>query len=140
VNFSTCISFFFFCQSLTARVFIRAIAAILFAVAEESALDAVAVAAREEAVLAQRLVRDQQRLHLALLVLGLAVLDGLLPVARLLFDVEEQTGRATNRLQALRKKKQRATALQQLSRKYALGSELAIESRLICIMHLNGKL
>jgi hypothetical protein len=87
---------------LTTRVLIRAVIAVLFAIAEQTALDAVAVAAREEPVLAQWLVRDEQRLHLALLVLQLAVLDGILPVARLLLDVKVQTGWTADGLQTLR--------------------------------------
>jgi len=43
----------------------------------------------------------EQGLHTALLVLGLAVLHRLLPVASLLLDIEVQTSRATNGLQAL---------------------------------------
>lgn len=88
--------------SLTARVFVGAVAAVLLAVAEEAALDTVSVAAREEAVLAERLVGDEQRFHLALLVLRLAVLHRILPVARLLLDVEVQTSWTTNGLQALK--------------------------------------
>lgn len=88
--------------ALTARVFVGTVAAVLLAVAEEAALDAVSVAARQEAVLAERLVGDEQRLHLALLVLRLAVLHRILPVARLLLDVEVQTGWTANGLQALK--------------------------------------
>lgn len=52
--------------------------------------------------MAQWLVGDEQRLHLALLVLRLAVLHRIFPVARLLLDVEVQTGWTTNGLQALK--------------------------------------
>jgi len=78
---------------------------VLFAVAEESALNAVSIAAGEESVLAQGLIRMEQGLHAALLVLGLAVLHRLLPVASLLLDIEVQTSRATDGLQALLKNK-----------------------------------
>lgn len=91
---------------LTAAVLVGAIGAVLLAVAEQAALHAQGVAAREEALLADRLVGVQQRLDLALLVLQLAVLDGVLPVARLLLNVEEQTGRTANRLQTLWQKKE----------------------------------
>ena len=71
-------------RRLTAGVLVRAVATVLLAVAEQAALDAVTVAAGKEPVLAQWLVRDQQRLHLALLVLKLAVLYRVLPVAGLI--------------------------------------------------------
>lgn len=89
-------------MKLTAGILIRSICAVLLSVAEKPALDAVAITAREESVLAERLVGHQKRLHLALLVLELAVLDGLLPVARLLLDVEEETGWTADGLQALK--------------------------------------
>lgn len=91
-------------RALTARVFVGAIGAIFLAVTEQAAFDAVAVTAGQEAVLAERLVGHQQRLHFALFVLELAVLHGLLPVACLLFDVEEETGGATDGLKTLNKK------------------------------------
>lgn len=90
---------------LTTGVLIGSIRAILLAVAEESALNAVSIAAGEESVLAQGLIRMEQGLHAALLVLGLAVLHRLLPVASLLLDIEVQTSRATDGLQALFKNK-----------------------------------
>lgn len=43
----------------------------------------------------------QQRLHTTLLVLALAVLHRLLPVAGLLLNVEVQTGRTTDGLKTL---------------------------------------
>ena len=51
--------------------------------------------------LAEWLIGAQNRLHFALLLFLQAVLDLLLPVARLLLDVEGKTGRATNGLQTL---------------------------------------
>jgi hypothetical protein len=87
--------------SLTTRVLVGSVGAVFLAIAEESALDAVAVTAGEESVLAERLVGDQQRLHLALFVLQLAVLHRIFPVASLLLDVEVQTGRTTNGLETL---------------------------------------
>lgn len=90
---------------LTARVLVRTIGTVLLAVTEQTTLDTVAVTAGQESVLAERLVRDQQGLDFPLAVLALAVLDGVLPVARLLLDVEVQTGRASNGLQALNTKK-----------------------------------
>ena len=88
--------------SLTACVFVGAVVAVLVAVAEEAALDAVAVAAGEVVLLADGLVGEEQRLHLLLLRLGLAVGHRRLPVARLLLDVERQARRTPDRLQALR--------------------------------------
>ena len=86
---------------LTACVFVRAVVAVLVAVAEESALDAVSVSAGQVVLLADGLVGEEERLHLLLLRLGLAVRHGRLPVARLLLDVERQARRTPDRLQAL---------------------------------------
>ena len=86
---------------LTTTVLVGSIGAVFLSVAEEATLNAVAVSAGEEALLAQGLVGVQERLDLTLLVLQLAVLHGVLPVARLLLNVKIQTGWATNRLQAL---------------------------------------
>jgi hypothetical protein len=91
----------FTCWALTAAVFVGSVATVLLAVTEESALDAVSVAASQEAVLAEWLVRHQQRLHLSLLVLELAVLNSLFPVAGLLLDVEEESGGTTDGLETL---------------------------------------
>lgn len=52
--------------------------------------------------MAKRFVGHQQRLHFAFFVLEFAVLHGLLPVAGLLLDVEEETGGATDGLQTLK--------------------------------------
>lgn len=87
---------------LTAAVLIRTVCAIPFAVAEKSALDAVTITAGQKTILAQRLVGVQQWLHLALLVLQLAVLDGIFPITCLLFNVEKQTGWASDSLQTLK--------------------------------------
>ena len=87
---------------LTACVFVRAVVAVLVAVAEEAALDAVAVAAGQVVLLADGLVGEEQRLHLLLLRLGLAVVHGRLPVARLLLDVERQARGTPDGLQALK--------------------------------------
>lgn len=84
---------------LTADIFVRSIGAILLPVAEEAPLDARTVAASEEAVLAERLLGVQKRLRLPLLVLQLAVVHRVLPVAGLLVDVEVQSSRAPDRLQ-----------------------------------------
>lgn len=83
---------------LTARVLVGSITAILLSVTEESTFDAVAVAARQESILTQRFVGEQQRLHLALLVFHFAVFHGIFPVAGLLLDVEKQTGWTANSL------------------------------------------
>lgn len=88
-------------QTLTTGVFVRAVVAVLVAVAEEAALDAVAVAAGQVVLLADGLVGEEERLDLLLLRLGLAVRHGRLPVARLLLDVERQAGRTPDGLQAL---------------------------------------
>lgn len=88
-------------MQLTTTVLIGSVRAIAFAVAEQTALHAGAVAASQKALLAQRFVGVQQRLHFALLALELAVLDGVFPVARLLLNVKVETGRASDRLQTL---------------------------------------
>lgn len=88
-------------KKLTARIFIRSIGAVFLTVAEEASLNAIAIAAREKTVLTERLIGDQQWLHFALFALDLAVLHRCLPVACLLFDVEEQTGWTTDGLEAL---------------------------------------
>lgn len=49
--------------------------------------------------MAKRFLGIEQRLGLPLLVLQFAVVDGVLPIARLLVDVEVQSGRASYRLQ-----------------------------------------
>ncbi len=51
-------------SSLTASVLIRSVVAIFLAVAEEAALDAVAVAAGKVVFLADGLIGKEQRLHL----------------------------------------------------------------------------
>lgn len=91
---------------LTASVLIGTIGAVLLAVAEQTTLNAVAIAAGQEAVLAEWLVCVQQRLHTALLVLALAVLNRLLPVAGLLLNIEVQTSGAANSLQTLQIKRE----------------------------------
>lgn len=85
-------------STLTAGVLVRTVGTVLLAVAEKATLDTVAIAAGQESVLAERLVGDQQGLDLSLAVFVLAVLDGVLPVARLLLDVKVQTGRASDSL------------------------------------------
>lgn len=92
-------------NSLTAAVLVRTVRAVLFAVAEKSPFDAITIAASEEPVLAQRFVGVQQWLHFPLLVLQFAVLNGVLPVAGLLLDVEVQTSWATDGLEALEQSK-----------------------------------
>lgn len=84
---------------LTANVLVRAVGTVLLPVTEETTLDAGSIAAREVAVLAERFLRVKQGLGLSLLVLQLAVVNGVLPVAGLLVDVEVQPGRASDRLQ-----------------------------------------
>lgn len=86
-------------RKFTANILVGAIGAILLAVAEEASLDARSVAAGEESVLAERFLGVEQRLGLPLLVLQFAIVDRVLPVARLLVDVEVQAGRASYRLQ-----------------------------------------
>lgn len=89
--------------SLTTRILVWSITAIFLPVTEQAALDAVSVTAGEEAVLAQRLIRDQQRLHLTLLIFGLAIFHSIFPVASLLFDIKIQTGWTANGLQTLKR-------------------------------------
>lgn len=86
-------------SELTANVLVGAVSAILLAVTEETSLDARSVTAREITILAKRFLGVEQGLGLSLLVLQFAVVDGVLPIARLLVDVEVQTGRTSYRLQ-----------------------------------------
>lgn len=87
---------------LTAGVLVGPVGAVLHTVAEESALLAVTVTAGQEVFVANRLVRHEQRLHLPLLGQLVAVLNRVLPVAGLLLEVEGQTGRTADGLQALK--------------------------------------
>jgi len=87
------------CELLTANVLIGAIGTILLPVAEETSLDTGSVSAREIAVLAERLLGIEQGLGLPLLVLQLAIVHGVLPIAGLLVDVKVQPGRTSDRLQ-----------------------------------------
>ena len=86
---------------LTASVLVRAVVAVLGAVAEEPPLDTVAVPAGQVVLLADGLVREEERLGLLLLGHLVAVGDGPLPVAGLLLQVEGQAGRTADSLQAL---------------------------------------
>jgi hypothetical protein len=82
-----------------ASVLIGAIVALFLTVAEETAFDAVSISAGEMVLLTNGLVSEEQRLDLLLLGLGFAVLDGGLPVASLLLDVEGQASGATDGLE-----------------------------------------
>ncbi len=87
--------------SLTASILVRPVIAVLGPVAEESPLYAVSISAGQIVLLADGLVREEQRLGLLLLGHLVAVGDGPLPVAGLLLQVEGQAGRAADGLQAL---------------------------------------
>jgi hypothetical protein len=97
-------------SQLTTRVLVGSIGAVFLAVAEEPTLNAVAITASEETILTERLVGDQQRLHLALLVLQLAVLHRVLPIAGLLLDIEVQAGRTANGLETLNRRRRKRLA------------------------------
>lgn len=86
-------------SSLTAYIFVGSVGAILLPVAEQSPLDAGTVAARQESVLAQGFLGIEEGFRLPLLVLQLAIIHRVLPIARLLVDVEVQPCRAPDRLQ-----------------------------------------
>ena len=88
-------------KQLTAGILVRAVVAVLGAVAEQPAFDAVAVPAGQVVLLADGLVREEERLGLLLLRHLVAVGDGPLPVAGLLLQVEGQARRAADGLQAL---------------------------------------
>lgn len=75
-----------------ASVLIGAVVALFLTVAEETAFNAVSISASKMVLLTNGLVGEEQRLDLLLLGLELAILDGGLPVASLLLDVEGQTG------------------------------------------------
>ena len=78
---------------LTASILIGAIVAVLGSVAEEPALNTVPVPAGQVVLLADGLVREEERLGLLLLGHLVAVGDGPLPVAGLLLQVEGQAER-----------------------------------------------
>ena len=86
---------------LTTGVLVRPVIAILLPIAEESPLDAVAISAGQVILLADGLISKEQRLHLLLFGLAVAVLHSTLPVAGLLLNVEGQPGRTTDGLQTL---------------------------------------
>ena len=86
-------------------VLVRAIVAVLLSVTEEAALNAVAVTAGEVVLLADGLVGEEQGLDLLLLGLGVAVLDGGLPVAGLLLNVEGQAGGTADGLETLKRER-----------------------------------
>ena len=90
---------------LTTGVLIGAVIAVLVTVAEEPPLDAVAVAAGQVVLLADGLVGEEEGLHLLLLGLGVAVLDGGLPVAGLLLNVEGQAGGTADGLETLKRER-----------------------------------
>lgn len=73
---------------LTTWVLVWSIATVFFAVAEQTAFDAVSVTARQESILTERFVGDEQRLDFSFLIFRLAVLDSIFPVTRLLLDVK----------------------------------------------------
>lgn len=86
---------------LTARVFVGPIRAVLLPVTEQPPLYTIPITTRQEAILTERLIRKQQRLHLPLLVLQLAILHRVLPIAGLLVNVEVQTSGTSDRLKTL---------------------------------------
>ena len=85
----------------TARVFVGSVGTVGHSVTEEAALDASAVVTGQHSFLAERLVGGQDRLDFALLLLDQTVFHLLFPVARLLLNVESQTGWTTDGLQSL---------------------------------------
>ncbi|KYN23456.1 hypothetical protein ALC57_04330, partial [Trachymyrmex cornetzi] len=101
---------------LTANVFIRAVSAVFFSVTEETSLDTGSVTAREQAVLTERFLSVNHGFGLPLFVLQLAVVDGILPVAGLLIDVEVQTSRASYCLQTGTRALNNVTAIVTLAR------------------------
>lgn len=86
---------------LTTSVFVGPIGAVLLPVTEQPSLYTISITTGEEPILAERLIRKQQRLHLPLLVLQLAILHRILPIASLLVNVEVQSSRTTDRLKTL---------------------------------------
>jgi hypothetical protein len=83
-----------------ASVLVGSVAAVLDSVTEESLLEAVSVSAGQVIVLADRLVRAQQRLDFALPGQLVAVVHCVLPVAGLLLEVEGEAGWTTDGLEA----------------------------------------
>lgn len=88
-------------DKLTTRIFIGTIGTVFLAVTEETTFHAITISACQKAILTQWLIGDEQRLHFSLFILQLAILYRLLPVACLLFDIEEQSSWTTDRLKSL---------------------------------------
>lgn len=88
-------------EKLTTRIFIGTIGTVFFAVTEETTFNAIAITASQKAILTQWLIGDEQWLHFTLFVLQLAILYRLLPVARLLLNIEKQSSWTTDRLKSL---------------------------------------
>ena len=87
-------------NQLTTDVLVGAIGTVAFTVAEEATLDTRTLTTSQTAVLAEGLLGVELGLDLALLVLDLAVVHRVLPVACLLVYVEVETGRASDRLKS----------------------------------------
>jgi hypothetical protein len=83
---------------LSARVFVRAVAAILDSITEEPLLETVSVSTCQMVVLANGFIRAQQRLHLSLPGQLITVLHCVLPIAGLFLQIEGKAGRTTDGL------------------------------------------
>ena len=86
---------------LTAGVLVRAVVAILVAVAEELLGDAGGVPAGELVVVTDRLVSHQQRLYLLLFCLLITIFHSPLPVTGLLLQVKGKAWGASDSLETL---------------------------------------
>lgn len=88
-------------KALTTSVFIRSVSTIPLTVTEQATFNTLTVSAGEWVLRAEGLIGVQQWLNLALLVLNLAIPDGLLPIACLFLNIEVQTGWTTDSLKTL---------------------------------------
>ena len=88
-------------EKLTAGIFIGTVVTVLVAVTEKSLVNADGVSACELANLTEGLVGAEKRLHLSFLGQLVTVLHSPLPITRLLLQIEGETRRTSDGLQAL---------------------------------------
>lgn len=89
------------CSLSTARVFVRSVGTVWHSVTEKAAFDTSTVVASQHSFLAEGLVRRQDRLDTALLLLDETVFHLFFPVTSLLLDIESETSWASDSLQSL---------------------------------------
>lgn len=84
---------------LTTNILVGSICTILLAVTEQSSLYTGLIGTGQVSILAEWFLGVKKRLRFSLLVFKLAVINRVLPIARLLLDVEVKTSRASYSLE-----------------------------------------